>query len=78
MSITPNQVPIIYTLNIDQVNLILTGLGKMPYEQVSDFVAGMRNVALQALQAAEEKAKAEAEAEAKRIEDESAKPCDVE
>lgn len=57
----PNQVPINYTLTIDQVNLILTGLGKMAYDQVADLVAGIRSVALQALKEAEEAAKAEAE-----------------
>jgi hypothetical protein len=53
----PNQVPIQYTLNIDQVNLILSALGKMPYEQVAEFVNGLRGVALKALQEAEEAAK---------------------
>lgn len=78
MALAPNQVPINYTLNIDQVNLILTALGKLPYEQVGEFVSGVRAVALQALQAAEEQAKAEAEVEAKRIEDDAGKPSDVE
>lgn len=55
----PNQVPINYTLTLDQVNLILAGLGKLPFEQVSEFVNGIRSVALQALQQAEEKAKAQ-------------------
>ncbi len=53
----PNQVPIQYTLSIDQVNLILSALGKMPYEQVAEFVNALRGVALKALQEAEEAAK---------------------
>lgn len=54
----PNQVPIHYTLNLDQVNLIVTALGKMPFEQVEQFVAAFRSVALKALKDAEEAAKA--------------------
>ena len=53
----PNQVPIQYTLNIDQVNLILSALGRMPYEQVAEFVNALRGVDLKALQEAEEAAK---------------------
>ena len=56
----PNQVPINYTLTLDQVNLILAGLGKLPFEQVSEFVNGIRGVALQALKEAEEAAEASA------------------
>lgn len=76
----PNQVPIQYTLNIDQVNLVLNGLGKLPYEQVGDFVSAFRNVALQALAAAEAKAKADAEAQSKDEEKpvDDGKPSDVE
>ncbi len=59
----PNQVPINYTLTLDHVNLILAGLGKLPFEQVSDLVNGIRSVALQALKEAEESAEAEVEAE---------------
>ncbi len=59
----PNQVPINYTLNLDQVNLIVTALGKMPFEQVEQFVVSFRSVAIKALQDAEAAAKA-AESEA--------------
>ena len=78
MALAPNQVPINYTFNIEQVNLILTALGKLPYEQVGDMVSGIRGVALQALQQAEAQAKAEAEAQVKRIADDAGKPSDVE
>lgn len=63
----PNQVPINYTFTLDQVNLILAALGKLPFEQVSDFVNGVRGVALQALQQAEEAAKAEAPVESEVV-----------
>jgi hypothetical protein len=56
----PNQVPIHYTLNLDQVNLIVSALAKLPFEQVEQFVVAFRSVALNALKEAEEKAKAEA------------------
>ena len=78
MAFTPNEVQINYTLNLDQVNLILSALGKLPYEQVGDMVSGIRAIALQTLQAAEAKAKAEAEAEQKQIADNAGKPSDVE
>ena len=78
MALTPNQVRITYAFTLDQVNLILNGLGKLPYEQVGDMVTSMRAIALQTLQEAEAKAKAEAEAEAQRIADEAGKPSDVE
>lgn len=60
MAFTPNQVPIYYTLNIDQVNLVLEGLGELPLKRAGDFSNAFRAVALQALQAAEEQAIAEA------------------
>ena len=60
MAFTPNQVPIYYTLNIDQVNLVLEGLGELPLKRAGDFSNAFRNVALQALQVAEEQAMAEA------------------
>lgn len=56
----PNQVPIHYTLNLDQVNLVVSALGKLPFEQVEQFLVAFRSVALNALKEAEEKAKAEA------------------
>lgn len=57
----PNEVPIQYTLNLDQVNLIITALSRMPYEQVADLVNAIRAVALQALQDAEAAAQTPAE-----------------
>jgi hypothetical protein len=53
----PNQVPIHYTLNLDQVNLIVGALAKLPFEQVEQFLAAFRSVALKALQDAESAAK---------------------
>lgn len=50
----PNEVQINITLKLDQVNLILGALGKLPYEQVSPLVNSLRSEALQALKAAEE------------------------
>jgi hypothetical protein len=56
--VNPNQVNINYTLNLDQVNLIVTALGKLPFEQVEQFVVAFRSVAVKALQEAQEAAKA--------------------
>lgn len=55
-----NQVPINYTLNAAQVGVILRGLGKLPLEEVEQLFAGIRSVAQQTLQQAEEAAKAAA------------------
>lgn len=55
-----NQVPINYTLNAAQVSLILRGLGKLPLEEVEQLFAGIRAVAQQAVQQAEEASKAAA------------------
>lgn len=66
----PASVPINYTLNFQQVNLLLEGLGKLPYERVEQLYSAMRGAALQTLQDAEHRAHneaAEREAEAERI-----------
>lgn len=68
----PNQVPINYTFTLDtftldQVNLLLAVLGKPPFETVDDLVNGIRSVALQALQEAEQAAKAEEPVEAEVV-----------
>lgn len=64
---TPASVPINYTLNFQQVNLLLEGLGKLPYERVEQLYSAMRGAALQALrdseQAYNEAVEREAEAE---------------
>ena len=49
---SPNQVPISITFHIDQVELVVNGLGKLPYEQVADLISGIRNTTLNQLQAA--------------------------
>jgi len=66
---SPASVPINYTLNFQQVNLLLEGLGKLPYERVEQLYSAMRGAALQALQAAEQAYNevAEREAEAERV-----------
>jgi len=54
-----DKVTVQLSLNLDQVNLIITGLTKLPYEHVAELVTFVRHSALQALSAAEELAKAE-------------------
>ena len=65
----PAAVPINYTLNFQQVNLLLEGLGKLPHERVEQLYNAMRGAALQTLQEAEQahNEAAEREAEAGRI-----------
>lgn len=55
-AIDPNQVPIHFTLNLAQVNLILKGLGKLPHEEVEQLYNGIRSSALNTLQTAEKAA----------------------
>lgn len=50
----PMSVPINYTLNFHQVNLILEGWSKLPREKTEGLYENVRGVALQTLQAAEE------------------------
>lgn len=65
----PASVPINYTLNFQQVNLLLEGLGKLPYERVEQLYSAMRGAALQTLQDSEQayNEAVEREAEAERI-----------
>lgn len=49
----PAAVPINYTLNFAQVNLILKGLAELPRKETDGFYDQFRSVALQTLQAAE-------------------------
>lgn len=49
----PAGVPINYTLNFAQVNLILKGLAELPRKETEGFYDQFRAVALQTLQAAE-------------------------
>lgn len=58
------QVPIQYTLNFHQVNLILKGMAKLPLEEVEQLYTGLRAHALGTLQAAEAEFKAQQEAAA--------------
>lgn len=51
---TPASVPINYTLNFQQVNLLLEGLGKLPYERVEQLYSAMRGAALQTLRDSEQ------------------------
>mgnify|MGYP006385876993 CR=1 FL=1 len=48
------QVPITVTLNFSQINLILEGLGKLPFEKVESLYLGLRAHGLTTLQQAEE------------------------
>lgn len=52
----PAEVPISYTLNFNQVNLILEGLAELPRKKSEGFYDQFRAVALQTLKAAEEAA----------------------
>ena len=65
----PASVPINYTLNFQQVNLLLEGLVKLPHERVEQLYNAMRSAALQTLQDAEQAHNevAEREAEAERV-----------
>lgn len=49
----PAEVPINYTLNFNQVNLILEGLAELPRKRSEGFYDQFRAVALQTMQAAE-------------------------
>lgn len=49
----PAEVPINYTLNFGQVNLILEGLAELPRKKTEGFFDQLRGVAVQTLQIAE-------------------------
>jgi len=49
----PAEVPITYTLNFNQVNVILAGMSELPRKQTDGFYDQFRAVALQTMQAAE-------------------------
>lgn len=57
----PAEVPINYTLNFQQVNLLLEGLSELPRKKTDGFYEQFRGVALQTLQAAEASHKEAAE-----------------
>jgi hypothetical protein len=57
----PAEVPINYTLNFNQVNVILAGMSELPRKQTDGFYDQFRAVALQTMQAAEAAHNAEAE-----------------
>lgn len=67
----PAEVPINYTLNFQQVNVLLKGMGKLMREETEGFYEQFRGVALQTMQAAEashkEAAEKAAAAEAARL-----------
>ena len=52
MAFDANEVKVSYILNLAQVNLILEGLSKLPYERVDQFLPGFRGVAEAALKEA--------------------------
>ena len=49
----PAAVPITVTLNFHQVNTILTGLGKLPYEEVESLYNTIRSVGINTMNDAE-------------------------
>lgn len=55
-NMNPNQVPISLTLNVDQINVILEGLGNLPFARVEALYTGIRNHAIQRLKEAEQEA----------------------
>lgn len=60
MSTSAQNVPIPFTFNLAQVNLVLEGLGKLPHERVDNLVIGIRSEAVRTLQAAEKAAQEQA------------------
>lgn len=58
----PNQVPITLTLNVDQINLILEGLGTLPFARVEALATGIRQHAINRLKEAEAELTAKPEA----------------
>ncbi len=49
----PNAVGLRFVFNFAQVDLIIKGLSKLPYDQVSEFITALRGHAVQQIQAAE-------------------------
>lgn len=49
----PNQVPITLTVNIDQINMILEGLGTLPIARAEALYTGIRNHAIERLKEVE-------------------------
>jgi hypothetical protein len=56
------QIPITLTMTVGHVNVILAALGKLPHDEVNEMVVGIRRVALEQVQAAQQKEQAKAEA----------------
>ena len=50
----PAAVPIVLTLNYHQINLVLEGLGLMPYEKVASLYAQVQTTGTQALKEAQD------------------------
>lgn len=58
------QIPITLTMTVAQVNVVLAGLGKLPHDDVSEIIVGIRRVSLEQIQAQQQgKAAPKAEAE---------------
>lgn len=53
----PQQVAIPITLNFQQINLILEGLGKLPFEKVESLYLGLRAHGIETIQKAEQEHK---------------------
>ena len=52
----PQQVTITFNFRLNQIDLIIEGLGKLPIERAGDLYNGIKAGALQTLQAAEKQA----------------------
>lgn len=58
------QIPITLTMTVGHVNTILAALGKLPHDEVNEMVVGIRRVALEQIQAHQQKEQAKTEAPA--------------
>jgi hypothetical protein len=67
------QIPITLTMPVAAVNLIVTALGKLPHDEVSELIVGIRRISLQQIQQHQE-----AEAEKAQAETVAAAPADSE
>lgn len=56
------QIPITLTMTVGHVNVILAALGKLPHDEVNEMVVGIRRVALEQIQAHQQKEQAKVEA----------------
>lgn len=48
------QIPITLTMTVGHINVILAALGKLPHDEVNEMVVGIRRVALQQIESAQQ------------------------